>query len=290
MYYIDSEDKQQDRLGFEFLLAAALHALLILGVGFNIDSAPEPPTRQLDVTLTTVRSTQAPEEAEFLAEADQVGSGADDPRSALSTTKQSQISAAELRELSGQRLSEPVAQSTDAPVITTSRPSDTRVSNEEVERTPQPDPLPGLNPELQQLSQDIASLQAQLDRQNEMLSKMPRVRRITALSAKKAEDAAYLQHWRSRVEAIGNQYYPEASRRYGIYGELRMLVVIRKDGTLENLEILSSSGHTVLDEAALKIVRMAAPFAPFPKALADTTDKLEIVRTWQFQENGLSSG
>jgi protein TonB len=88
---------------------------------------------------------------------------------------------------------------------------------------------------------------------------------------------------------VGNQYYPQASIRYGLYGDLRMLVVIKNDGSLEDIQILSSSGYAVLDEAAIKIVRMAAPYAPFPAELRATTDKLEIVRTWHFQENQLSS-
>ena len=59
---------------------------------------------------------------------------------------------------------------------------------------------------------------------------------------------------------------------------------------LYDIQVLSSSGYAVLDEAAMKIVRLAAPFAPFPAELRATTDKLEIIRTWQFQENRLSSG
>jgi len=88
---------------------------------------------------------------------------------------------------------------------------------------------------------------------------------------------------------VGNKYYPEASVRYGLYGELRLLVVIHKDGNLEDIRILKSSGYAVLDEAAIKIVRMAAPYSPFPAELAATTDTLEIIRTWQFQENELGS-
>ena len=84
-------------------------------------------------------------------------------------------------------------------------------------------------------------------------------------------------------------YYPEASRRYGIFGSLRLLVVIRKDGSLEQIQVQSSSGHAVLDEAAIKIVRLAAPFAAFPPELRASTDKLEIIRTWHFQQNQLSS-
>ena len=88
---------------------------------------------------------------------------------------------------------------------------------------------------------------------------------------------------------MGNRYYPEASVRYGLYGSLRLLVVIRQDGTLEDVTVLSSSGYAVLDEAAIKTVRMAAPYAPFPAELKATTDKLEIIRTWHFEENRLSS-
>ncbi len=112
---------------------------------------------------------------------------------------------------------------------------------------------------------------------------------MTAASAKKSADAAYLLDWQQRLETVGNHYYPQASVRYGIYGSLRMLVVIRRDGSLEDIQILSSSGYAVLDEAAITIVRMAAPYSPFPPELRATADKLEIVRTWHFRENPLSS-
>ena len=148
---------------------------------------------------------------------------------------------------------------------------------------------PGISPEVDQLNQQLASLEAELDEQTQAYANRPRVRRLTSVSAKQAADAAYLADWRQRLEAVGNKYYPEASVRYGLYGDLRLLVVIRKDGSLEDIRVLKSSGYAVLDEAALKIVRLAAPYSPFPPELAATTDKLEIIRTWQFQENELGS-
>jgi protein TonB len=147
----------------------------------------------------------------------------------------------------------------------------------------------GVNPEMNRINQEIASLQAELDSETHDSVAQPRVRRLTAASTKESADAAYLLDWRQRLEAVGNQYYPQASIRYGMYGDLKMLVVIRSDGSLEDIKILSSSGYAVLDEAAIKIVRMAAPYSPFPAELKATTDKLEIVRTWHFQENALSS-
>jgi protein TonB len=142
----------------------------------------------------------------------------------------------------------------------------------------------------QQLQQRLAALEASLHNREEASSRAPRVRRLTSVAAQSAADAAYLQDWRRRLEAVGNTYYPEASLRYGMYGSLRLLVTIRSDGSLENVELLSSSGYAVLDEAAIRIVRMAAPYAPFPAELRATADKLEILRTWKFERNTLSSG
>jgi protein TonB len=150
-------------------------------------------------------------------------------------------------------------------------------------------PLLGLSPEVDKLTRELANLEAELDEQSRNYAQMPRVRRLTSVAARQSVDAAYLMDWRRRVEAVGNKYYPEASVRYGLYGNLRLLVVIRADGSLHDIRVLSSSGYAVLDEAAIKIVRMAAPYAPFPPELRATTDRLEIIRTWQFQENRLSS-
>ncbi len=163
------------------------------------------------------------------------------------------------------------------------------VTTDQMDDEQEENKLEGVNPEIEQLSLEVASLQAELDDETRTSADQPRVRRLTAASAKQSVDAAYLLDWRRRLEAVGNQYYPEASIRYGMYGDLRMLVVIRQDGSLEDIQVLSSSGYAVLDEAAIKIVRMAAPYSPFPPELKATTDKLEIVRTWHFQENQLSS-
>ena len=71
---------------------------------------------------------------------------------------------------------------------------------------------------------------------------------------------------------------------------MRMLVSMREDGTIKELAILESSGSSVLDDAAIRIVRMAAPFAPFPDEMRENVDELEIIRTWVFERRGLTSG
>ena len=94
----------------------------------------------------------------------------------------------------------------------------------------------------------------------------------------------------SKVTRVGNINYPTEARRAGIYGTLRLLVAMRKDGTVKEITVLESSGSTILDDAAVRIVRMAAPFAPFPDELREQADELEIIRTWSFQQKGLTSG
>lgn len=86
---------------------------------------------------------------------------------------------------------------------------------------------------------------------------------------------------------MGNLNYPERIRRENLTGRLRVLVALNPDGSVKEAQILKSSGHPVLDEAALEIVRLAAPFAPFPRSIRERTDILEIIRTWQFGNGNL---
>ena len=109
-----------------------------------------------------------------------------------------------------------------------------------------------------------------------------RVRRIVAAAPETVTDAYYLDAWRRKVERIGQINYPQEARERQLYGTLRLLVSIEPDGALRDVRLLASSGHEVLDEAAMRIVRLAAPFAPFPPAMQEL-DLLEIDRTWRFQ-------
>ena len=117
----------------------------------------------------------------------------------------------------------------------------------------------------------------------------PRVRRIVEDRAQTPEDNWYLESWRRKVERIGKLNYPEQARARKLYGSLRLLVAIEPDGTLRDVRVIDSSGHKVLDEAAVRIVRLAAPYAPFPPGMRKDTDVLEIVRTWQFKKRGYAS-
>ena len=114
----------------------------------------------------------------------------------------------------------------------------------------------------------------------------PRITRLENLAQATRWEDFYFHSWRRKIEKIGNLNYPQEATQQKIYGSLRLMVTILPDGSLHEIRLLESSGHQTLDAAAIRIVRLAAPFAPFPKKLRETTDLLEIVRTWRFQKNG----
>jgi protein TonB len=287
MYYLDTGNDKDTRFRNAVLLAIAAHATLILAVSFKASLSTPYNSPQIEVTLATRPSAVAPEDARSIAQANQSGSGNEALINQLTSNNPLQSDSPLEQQARMQTPQEQTAMQLDT-LVTTSMAA-RQVTTQPTDASTQQSSLDGISPEVDQINLEIASLQAELDEETHTYADQPRVRRLTAASAKQSVDAAYLLDWRRRLEAVGNQYYPQASIRYGLYGELRMLVIVRNDGSLEDIQILSSSGYAVLDEAAIKIVRMAAPYSPFPPELKATTDKLEIVRTWHFQENQLSS-
>jgi len=139
-------------------------------------------------------------------------------------------------------------------------------------------PINGLD--LAQNALAIARMEAQIDKDVDEYNKRPRKKFIGART-EEAVDAQYLEDWRNKVERIGNVNYPEEAKGK-LYGKLLLHVEIKSDGTLVSVTVEKSSGHKVLDEAAMRVVRMASPYAKFPAALKNTTDIISFARTWIF--------
>lgn len=135
-------------------------------------------------------------------------------------------------------------------------------------------------------SLEMDRLQAQIDKQQEEYQKRPKKRYIGART-KEYRDAMYVEAWRQKVERIGNMNYPEAAKAQKLYGQLRMTVAIKADGSLESVVIDQPSNHKVLDDAAKRIVELAAPYAVFPADIKKDTDILYITRTWTFTQEDL---
>ena len=135
--------------------------------------------------------------------------------------------------------------------------------------------------DLVQRSLEIARLEAQISRNNDYYEKLPRRKTIGART-QEYRFAQYIEDWRVKVERIGNLNYPDQARREQVFGKLILIVAIKRDGSVEHIEIKQSSGHRILDAAAMRIVRLASPFSPLPPDIAKDTDILQIVRTWSF--------
>lgn len=279
---------QLDRLGYTLFVATALHGFAILALDFEMPFSAKPaPT--LEITLVSSAS-QAPAEADFLAQHDQLGSGElEQPRLLSSTlaTPAEQHSEMNLDSATISVVAEQSAedqaqqQQSSAEIITTRALNEQRIEDGEQQ----------LESELSQSQQQLSSSQqhalllARIDQTQQLLASAPRRKTLTALSTKSHEDARYLDNWRRRIEDIGNLNYPVDARRQQLFGSLQLLVVILPDGTLKEIEVIKSSGHAVLDSAAVDIVRMAAPFEPFPQHMRKSTDLLEIIRTWKFEKS-----
>jgi protein TonB len=153
-------------------------------------------------------------------------------------------------------------------------------------------PLTTDTTDLLQRSLDIARLRAQIDQDHDSYQKRPKKEKFVGARTKEYRFTRYVEDWRTKVERIGNLNYPEAARKGKLYGSLQLTVSIRADGSLESIEINSSSGEKILDEAAINIVKLAGQngFAPFPPDISRDTDILHITRTWVFAPSDMLLG
>ncbi|WOD08804.1 TonB family protein [Marinomonas sp. GJ51-6] len=270
-----------DKFSITLFIAISLHVLMVMIVGFDF-TLPSPKPKTLEVTLVQ-HTTKAPVDADFIAQANQQASGTELRKQKLTTTENSRFLSDTIQEIS------PPIQPQLASADPIDEPRLLATSNQEAvfEVLDEPEQevktleerFRGETQIPSHLSNDIATLEALLDQQRQSYAKRPRIRRLTSVSAKAAVDAQYLDDWRRRIERIGNIHYPEEAKRNHLYGELRLAVSLLPNGYIDDIEILHSSGKRVLDDAAMRIVRLAEPFQAFPSELKKEVDKLEIIRT-----------
>jgi protein TonB len=268
-------------LGAALGLSIAVHGVA-LAIHFKL---PERLLRQqseprLEVVLVNAKTRERPKHGDVLAQANlDRGGNVDEARHAktpLPVTEPPRpgkdLAAAQrrIRELEA-RQQQLLAQAKEAAART---PAPSPAAQNE-----QPAPRPN-GRDLADLSLAAMRLQAQIARQMEEYQKRPRKKFIGA-NAAEYRFAQYEEDWRAKVERWGTVNYP-AEARGKVYGNLRLTVTLRPDGTVAAIELDRSSGLKILDAAAFRIVRMASPFAPFPPDIRRDTDLLVITRTWFF--------
>ena len=281
-----------DRMMFAIFVALMVHAMLVLGISFSAEESPAF-SSTLDVTLAGYRSEEAPEDADFLAQENQQGSGTLDEAEMQTTDVEADFHANDIREnvREEQMPTAPRTQNSQhTQVVSTTRSPTKQQQQIEDPQAPTPDIPEGPQQTLLERSLEIASLQAKLDTERQLYARMPRIHRLTAASTMKAADAYYVNLWRQKIERMGAINYPQEAENCYDNCRLRILVSINPDGSIHELAVLESSGRRVLDEAATRIVRLAAPFAPFTNEMRREMDRLEIIRTWQFTGDRYLSG
>jgi periplasmic protein TonB len=273
---------RQDRvLGAAIGLSLALHAAL-LSVHFQFpDARWKTNTTQLEVVLVNAKTRERPAKADALAQANLDRGGTVDERRRARTPLPVTEPRNPGKDLADAQRRQRALEAKQEELLAQMREAQTRVA-------PPAPRQPGIEePAAQQSGRDLADLslaamrlQAQIDKQIQEYQQRPRKKFIGA-SATEYRFANYEEEWRAKIERVGTLNYP-AEARGRLYGNLQLTVTLRPDGSVESVYLDRSSGLKVLDAAASKIVRMAAPFAKFPSDIRRDTDLLVITRTWFF--------
>lgn len=273
-------DRQSRLLTWCVGVSFVLHALL-LSFHFKFpDALKFSSTQPLEVILVNTKTKERPSKAQALAQANLDGGGNTDQhrraKTPLPVTKTSE--GKDLAEAK-RRVAELEAQ--QQRLLALAKASSPVVASEAVRPTPADETVPQpAGRDLRELALAAMKLQAQIDKRHEEYQKRPRKQFIGA-NASEYRFAQYEEEWRNKVERVGTLNYP-AEARGKMYGNLKLEVTLRPDGNVESIRLERSSGLKVLDEAAFRIVRMAAPYGEFPPDIRKDTDLLIITRTWFF--------
>lgn len=279
-------DRRDDHLGIALLISIAVHAAL-LAVRFIAPAPPPPKEVTLEVTLLNVRGETPSLTPQVLAQHDFSGGGQAEsgvassplPLTAADTPDQIVLAAMLRRQRELEAEQERLLALLEARQAAAATAGDARETGDAVAEEGEDE----LYQESVLVNAQIAALRERIERYNARPRQM-----FVGPSAQSAPQARYVEAWRQKIEALGTEHYPQDARGK-IYGDLQLTVYIRRDGSLYKVEVDRPSHHAVLNQAALRIVQLAAPFPPLPPELARDTDILAITRTWHFTRDQLET-
>lgn len=251
--------------------------LLVLAIEFAAPTQQDAAVKEITVTLRP--SEQKVEHADFLAQADQQGSGTFREAHRMS----SDMPAPMLEQSAGEKQMETLQKTQqkrelnfEEKVLMT-----TLSWQKQAEQNRRKKAMEELNSQFQAKAAMVASLEAQYLQRQQNFSRQQKIKTVDGIQAKQDISAAYLEKFREKVEFYGNRYYPEQAKQQRMAGEVRLMVILNRNGGIRAIRLIESSGHDLLDEAAKASVRKAAPFTAFDSKMKDISE-LRIVRTWRF--------
>ena len=278
----------KDVLPIALAVAVIFHMMLVVAWGLGAHkSEPERLSKPIEVTLISKSTEKKEDKTDFLAQENQSGAGRQ--------VNQAESPAQQAASQSQHKKESPIKKTTveedhsksksTQRVLTAAKAERKVVAAKNTEVAKEPEEHPKLTADL--LQQQIAQLGAEI-RQSQPSAEQAKIKFVDAVSTHKYIAAQYMKDWESKVEHTGNLNYPEVALKKNFSGTLTMDVGVNADGSIYSIRIGRSSGNLELDEAAKKIVRMSAPFAPLPLDLRKEVDVLVITRVWKFSdESGL---
>lgn len=259
------------------LVCAALLHLMILLIQFGLPNEEEVTVKEIALAIRP--SDEKVEQADYLAQADQQGSGTFREAHKMSSDMPAPMveqTAGEKQLESLERLQQERELNFEEKVLMT-----TLSWQKQAEDNRRKKMMEELNSQFQAKQAMVASLEAQYLQRQQNFSRQQKIKTVDGIQAKQDVTAAYLEKFREKVEFYGNRFYPESARLQRLSGQVRLMVILNSNGGIRAIRLLESSGHGILDEAAKASVRKAAPFSAFDRNMKDISE-LRIVRTWRF--------
>lgn len=291
MSEIFSNTAQKSPLFTSLPVAVFLHAVLIFATGFM---TPEPnPVRKstlLDITLVNTSSDIAPKDADFIAQANQEGSGSLEEKSRITSPLASENpNTSDGDQNFASEESAPQVTPKPKPQILTTKGKTRKTINKQILEEHVEDPTL-VKAEVSEKAEEIAMLMAEMNKEEQRYAKRPRIHFVDSISAKSSVEARYISNWAKKLERIGNINFPNEAIRLSLSGTLILNATLDRAGRIVEMQIDVSSGSQVLDKAALRIVKLAAPYEPLPSEIRKKYDRLNITRSMVFhKEDGRTS-
>jgi protein TonB len=280
----------RDRLTTTVFMAALVHGVIIVGVTFGSTTSPKAGTPGLEVLIVSndVPEANRNDSAAYLAQRTQLGSGASlDPADASNPRAAAQFAANDGRP-DGTKLMDDAGAllaTADGRVLTTNAPMPEILYFAPPASLTETTEVPVLaegTGERDKLGSDADDVQKLRGPRRDELWVTPDTREALL--------APYLVAWRTKIESLGTMNFPQAAWRAPGTRNPDVEVVILADGTLESATVVHSSGSPKLDQAAVDILKLASPFDPFPKEMADRYRLLRFTYGWQFDSGGPQRG
>ncbi len=276
--------ERPDRLPAMLFLAALVHGILIIGITFNpylLDDFADAISLEVTIVADPDQEIDRPDDAEYLAQASQQGGGNTTEEVRPSAPLESASPIDNPGEEDGRALEQATAHERSADQLLATRNEQERKVRDDPRQQPRPEDATAIALEA---GRETTLPLPQSDESSMLIHDDDPRQLVISADTRDSVVAPYLDNWKRRIEAVGQEYFPELGELDGLTGSPTLEVSIEASGQLSEVIIRQSSGSTLLDRAALDILRRASPFEPFPPEISAEYDRLRFAYKWLFAE------